>query len=79
MSNLSLKNVPEKLHNQLREQAAANHRSVNREAIAALEWAVIAKPADVSEILREARKVRARVKGTLSTQELNKWKRQGRP
>ncbi|MEL6614587.1 MAG: Arc family DNA-binding protein [Bacteroidota bacterium] len=40
MATLTLKNVPDDLHRRLKERAARNHRSLNREVIHALERAV---------------------------------------
>lgn len=37
MSALLIKNIPTPLHERLRRQAAAHHRSMNREVIAILE------------------------------------------
>ncbi len=37
MPSLTLKNVPQELHERLREAAAQNHRSLNGEVIARLE------------------------------------------
>lgn len=42
MPTLTLKNLPESLHRRLKERAARNHRSLNREAIRLLEQAVAA-------------------------------------
>ncbi len=40
MASLLLKDVPEELHSQLKEQARRHHRSMNKEAIAVLEAAL---------------------------------------
>jgi len=37
--NLSIKNVPDELAQRLRERAARNHRSLQAELMALLEWA----------------------------------------
>lgn len=42
--NLSVKNVPDDLAQRLRERAAANHRSLQRELVSILEQAVSAAP-----------------------------------
>ena len=49
MATLTLKNVPDDLHRRLKERAARNHRSLNREAIHALERAVAPEAGDLSE------------------------------
>lgn len=43
--NLSVKNVPDGLAERLRERAASNHRSLQRELMSILEQAVSAVPA----------------------------------
>lgn len=40
MATLTLKNVPDDLHRQLKARAERNHRSLNREAIRLLEQSV---------------------------------------
>ena len=37
MPSITLKNIPETLHQRLRESAARNHRSINGEMLAALD------------------------------------------
>lgn len=40
MADLTIRQLPEELHAFLRQRAAANHRSVNRETIALIEAAM---------------------------------------
>lgn len=40
MSTLVIKNLPEKLHDKLREQAARHHRSMTKEAVTLIEAGV---------------------------------------
>lgn len=42
MPTLVVKNVPEPLHERLKEQAQAHHRSVNKEVVALIEQGVLA-------------------------------------
>jgi plasmid stability protein len=44
MSNLVLRNVPEELHQRLKESAAAHHRSMTKEAIVILKAALAHEP-----------------------------------
>ncbi|MBS0448485.1 MAG: Arc family DNA-binding protein [Proteobacteria bacterium] len=44
MSTLVVKNVPESLHERLRERAQQNHRSVTKEVIVLLEQGVSGQP-----------------------------------
>ncbi len=49
MSVLVIKNLPEAVHERLKQRATRNHRSLNKEAIAVLEAAVIEpKPAEMT-------------------------------
>ena len=43
MKNLSIKNVPEMLHERLKRRAADNHRSLNGEVLAILEATIKGK------------------------------------
>jgi plasmid stability protein len=65
MPNLTLKDVPERLHAQLRARAERHHRSLNREAIACLEAVVLAEPVDVDALIAEARAARRRVRRSI--------------
>ena len=51
MPALVLKNLPEPLHQRLKEQAARNRRSLTQEVIQLLERGVLSKPA--AEVLPE--------------------------
>lgn len=48
MLNLTLKSIPPELHVQLKERAAANRRSLNREILALLEAQLAAPAVDVA-------------------------------
>jgi plasmid stability protein len=48
MTNLTLKNVPDGLHQRLKARAAINRRSLNREILALLETQLEAPVVDVS-------------------------------
>ena len=78
MASITLKDVPRRLHQQLRARAARNRRSLNQEALACLEQAVLAEPIDTAALLRTARATRARVK-PIRHAEIDDWINQGRP
>lgn len=48
MPSLLIKNIPPRLHAELKQRAAGNRRSLNGEAIHVLEAAVGHRPSDVS-------------------------------
>ncbi len=79
MPSITVKNIPEEIYDRVREQAKAHHRSINSEIIACLEQTV--KPQQVSpdDILQEARRLRKKAKGSLSSEEIESAINQGRP
>jgi plasmid stability protein len=80
MVTVTIKNIPEEIYEKIKLQAKANHRSVNSEIISIFEHAIQKRtPIDVEEILERARKVRELTAHyTVSEEELNRWKREGR-
>jgi len=54
MPSLTLKNVPEDLHQRLKEQAEQHRRSMNQEAIWILEQALSPTRRDAEEVIAEA-------------------------
>jgi plasmid stability protein len=80
MAAITIKDVPEHLHRKLKAQAKANHRSLNREAIACLEQAVGGGRIDPNEFLAGVRELRSRIRGPAITDAwLRKAKNEGRP
>ena len=77
MASLTLKDIPQSLHEQLRERAARHRRSMSQEALACLEQAVAAERVDADALLATARRLRTRVK-TVSERDLDAWVAQGR-
>ncbi|HLR25474.1 MAG TPA: Arc family DNA-binding protein [Fodinibius sp.] len=79
MPSITVKNIPERIYDKVRDQAQAHHRSINSEIIACLEQTVQARRISPDKILQEARKLRKRAKGSLSSQEIEDAINQGRP
>ena len=77
MPSLTLKDIPQRLHQQLRERAERNRRSLSQEAIACLEQVVTAKPVDADARLAKIRALRAGVK-PVSVREIEAWINRGR-
>lgn len=59
--NLTIKDVPARLHRKLKGQAHEHNRSLNWEVIDILERAVDPKPVDVEQLLAEVEAIHARV------------------
>ena len=80
MATLTIKNVPEKLRERLRESAAQHRRSINGEAISCLERALIGNRLDPEDFLAQVRSLRARMPRVFVTErDLRAAKNQGRP
>ena len=79
MANLTLKDLPADLHRELKARAERHRRSLNSEAIACLEGAVITERVDVDAMLARARTARRRVRGPVSSADIRQFVRAGRP
>ncbi len=60
-ANLTLKGLPDELHERLKTAAAANHRSLNSEIIALLEAQLLPRRIPAEDRLAAIRAARARV------------------
>ncbi len=79
MVAITLKNIPPDLYENLKQQAKANHRSLNGEILARLELAMRIKPLNVEETLEHARILReATAHYVITDEELTKFKNEGR-
>jgi plasmid stability protein len=79
MATLTIKNIPEKLRQRLKESAAQHRRSINGEAISCLEKALVGNRLDPEDFLAQACSLRARMPQVFVTErELRVAKNQGR-
>lgn len=80
MATLTIKNLPDPLYAQLKAQAADHRRSINSEAILAVERALSEPvPADPTRLLAALRRGRARLKGLyLTDRDLRSARESGR-
>jgi plasmid stability protein len=60
MATLTVKNVPDKLHQRLKQSATQHRRSLNSEVVACLERALITPQIDPEEFLVKVRAARER-------------------
>ena len=79
MVAVTLKNVPSELYERVKQNAKANHRSINNEIIAIIEESVMPKPVDVQAWLEKARQLREiTAHHVISIDEITRLKNQGR-
>jgi plasmid stability protein len=78
--NLTIKDLPAKLHRRLKVRADANNRSLNWEVIDILGRTLEGHPMDTEALLAEVAQVRRRIAGPALTDELLRTaKGEGRP
>lgn len=80
MATLTIKNMPDALYQDLKQQAMLNHRSLNSEAIVSLTLVVNKNRASAQNILLNARAVRIKENPIieLTDEIINNAKQQGR-
>ena len=79
MAQIALRGVPDQLHDEIREAAARNHRSVNGEILARLEESGQYRIADVESLLNRIRRRREEIgKLDLGEKTLRELKSAGR-
>lgn len=80
VASITLKNVPEALHERLKEEAARRRRSLNSEILVRLERSLGVAPVDAEGLLARARAVRERLDVPyLTDAELRDARAEGRP
>ena len=83
MATLTIRNLPEELHDTLKRRAKRNHRSVNQEVIAELSLAIThetpeERSARVEREVLDIDALRARAKGFLTAEQIDEAKQEGR-
>ena len=78
MASITIKDIPEVLHQRLKERAKANRRSLNAEVIACLEAKVLSRPVDMETELERIKQLREEVGGYLTQEMLDEFKEEGR-
>lgn len=80
MASLTIKNIPDKLYEQLRQAAKAHHRSINGELIARLEASLTPTRHNPNELKAAAKLLRERVKAPpIDADEIHRAKNADRP
>ncbi len=77
MATLTIKNVPDALHQKLRERARRHRRSMNSEAIVCLEAMLTPARRDAETLIAEAEALNRRI-GKTFPDIVNEAKREGR-
>lgn len=78
MATVTVKDLPEKLHRQLKARALRHRRSLNSEIISVLEAATASRKVDPDDLLARAAALRSRVGGRLTDSDLAALRQAGR-
>lgn len=81
-TNLTLKNVPDEVHERLKRSAEAHQRSLNSEAIVCLESVLLPANGNPTEQLERIRRLRAELQGSgvwATPEFLHRARNEGRP
>lgn len=78
MATVTVKDLPEKLHRQLKARALRHRRSLNSEIIEVLEAATTSRKVDPDSLLARAAALRSRVGGRLTDTDLAALRQAGR-
>ena len=76
--NITVKNIPARLHQVLKKKAQMHHRSLNSEIIVSLSSVVGLTTMNVEVFLDEVRQLRQGIKGVLTNSMIDQAKREGR-
>ncbi len=79
MKSITLKNIPQAVHVALKNRAKLNRRSLNKEALACLETAVLPTRVNTDDMLAGIRQHRASLPGSLTDRLIIEAKTKGRP
>lgn len=79
MPNITVKNIPEPIYEELKKRAKAQHRSINSEIIACLEQSTHSFRPSPEYFLRQAERIHKLAKGSISAEEIEAAINQGRP
>lgn len=78
-TTLTLKNIPDKVYEQLKVSAETHRRSLNSEAIVCLEKVLLPRRLSVAERLERIRTLRSGLRaGAFNAEDIDRFKRQGR-
>ena len=80
MATFTIKNIPPKLYEKLKQSAEINRRSINSEIIVCIEKSVRSQIIDAEKVLAKARKLRTLTQAVpVSNEEITLAKEDGRP
>jgi antitoxin FitA len=76
--NISVKGIPMDVYEQIKKRAERNYRSINSEIIATLADSVESNRVEYETVVYNAKYIRDRAKGSLTTEEIQQAIEEGR-
>lgn len=78
-TNITIRDIPDEVYKNLKQQAELHQRSINSEVIFYLKQMVRSHRQDPDQVITRAKKLKQQAKGTLTLQEIQQAIDQGRP
>ncbi len=78
MATITIKNIPDHIHQLLKKRAEAHHRSLNGEILAYLETAVESHAGPQEAFLKKVQALRKNITGKITDRMINRYKTEGR-
>lgn len=78
MASITVKNIPGPIYELLKAKAKRNNRSLNSEIISGLQRYIFQGNRDAKHYLEMAKKFQSMAKGSLTAEEIDQAKREGR-
>jgi len=78
MNNITVRNIPERIHKKLKKRSQLSRRSINSEIIACLEEALLTNKLEVEQILAKSKEIRNSLDFEITLDELEEAKNYGR-
>ena len=78
MNNITVRNIPDRIHKKLKIRAELTHRSLNNEIIACLEESLFPNTIEVKQILDESDRIRRGLNFSINLEDIISAKNTGR-
>lgn len=78
MNNITVRNIPDRIHKKLKKRSELSRRSINSEIIACLEEVLLTGKNEVEDVLKRSKEIRKNLSFEVTLDELEEAKSYGR-
>ena len=78
MNNITVRNIPDRIHKKLKKRSELSRRSINSEIISCLEEALFSNKHEVEMIIKKSQEIRHNLNFEITLSELEEAKISGR-